>query len=181
MEKITLQELIEIAQNSKDDLAAAAAGLGRDVKVYLHWSAGHYGQFFDDYHVMVDQDGSVYISTEDLSEVKSHTWHRNTGAVAVALACAYKADTEDLGPEPPTKLQIEGTARVIAQLCQGLDLPCDAEHVMTHAEAADQDDYGPATTCERWDLWFFPGVEKGEGGNVLRGKAAWYMANGIDA
>ena len=27
-------------------------------KIYLHWTAGHYGQFFGDYHLNIDADGS---------------------------------------------------------------------------------------------------------------------------
>ncbi|MFQ9522881.1 MAG: hypothetical protein ACLR2G_04650 [Phascolarctobacterium faecium] len=57
----------------------------------------------------------------------------------------------DFGSVPPTRQQLE-TARVVAVFCRGL-VPIDDNYVMTHAEAADIDDYGPATTFERWDLW----------------------------
>ena len=30
---------------------------GRIATIYLHWTAGHYGQVFDDYHLCIDQDG----------------------------------------------------------------------------------------------------------------------------
>ncbi len=64
--------------------------------------------------------------------------------------------------------------------------------MLTHAEAADNldgllpvgDEYGPQTTCERWDLQYLGTDESPEwtidyddprtGGNVLRGKAIWY-------
>jgi hypothetical protein len=56
-----------------------------------------------------------------------------------------------------------------------MDIPLDGAHVMTHAEAANLDDYGPDTTWERWDLWFLKdGDEPGSGGDMIRGKAAWY-------
>ncbi|WP_312335328.1 hypothetical protein [Anaerospora hongkongensis] len=29
-----------------------------------------------------------------------------------------------------------------------------------------------------WDLWFFNGAAKGDGGNVIRGKANWYKIRG---
>ena len=25
--------------------------------IYLHWTAGHYGQVYDDYHLCIDQNG----------------------------------------------------------------------------------------------------------------------------
>ncbi|WP_333593598.1 N-acetylmuramoyl-L-alanine amidase [Anaerospora hongkongensis] len=179
MQKVTLAELKQLALQAKSSLWNQANSLDRDVKLYLHWTAGHYGQFFSDYHINIDADGSIYISTNDFAEVKSHTYRRNTGAVGIALACAYNATTRNLGPEPPTSQQIEVTAQVVAVLAATLDLTIDRQRVMTHAETADDDNYGPLTTCERWDLWYFDGAAKGEGGNVIRGKANWYKNQGV--
>jgi len=193
---ITLAELKQLALESKSSLWSAAQGIGRDVKLYLHWSAAHYGQFFDDYHINIDQDGSVYITTNDFSEIKSHTYKRNTGAIGISLACCYGATTDNLGDEPPTTIQIEAMSQVVAVLCKALDLTVDIYRVMTHAEAANNLDglnpdyeengypdgkYGPGFSWERWDLWYIPGVAEGEGGNVLRGKATWYQHNGVGA
>jgi hypothetical protein len=167
--------------------------VGRDVKLYLHWSAGHYGQFSPAYHIHIDHDGSIYVITNDLAEVKSHTYKRNTGAIGISLACSVGATTNNWGDEPPTVKQIETMAQVIAVLAKALDLTIDIYRVMTHAEAANNLDglnpgyesngypdgkYGPGYSCERWDLWFIPGVAKGEGGNVIRGKANWYQQQG---
>lgn len=152
---------------------------GQINEIYLHWTAGHYGQFFDDYHIGIDTDGSIHASTVDLTEQKAHTWHRNGGAVGIALSCCYNASTCAWGPEPPTPQQIESIAQVVAALCTGLGLPIDADHVMTHAEAADLDGYGPASTCERWDLWMLPGVARGYGGEIIRGKAIFYQQEGV--
>jgi hypothetical protein len=192
--QITLAELKELALQSKTNLWSAARGIDRDVKLYLHWSAGHYGQFFDDYHINIDQDGSVHVTTNDFSQTKSHTYKRNTAAIGISLACCYGATKNNLGNEPPTSIQIESMSQVVAVLCKALDLTVDIYRVMTHAEAANNLDglnpnyenngypggkYGPGFSCERWDLWFIPGVPKGEGGNVLRGKAIWYQHNGV--
>ena len=155
----------------------AETAKGQVTALFAHWSAGHYGQFFDDYHICIDQDGSVHISTDDLTERKAHTWHHNTGAVGIALCCAYNATTEDLGPEPPTPQQVESIAQVIAYLCKELCINIDYDHVRTHAEQADLDGYGPATTCERWDLAILHnGDEWMSGGNIIRGKGNWYLA-----
>lgn len=178
MYRITFDDLKEMAEESKDELWDMAESRGRDAMIYLHWSAGHYGSFFDDYHINIDEDGSLYTDTDDLAEVKAHTEGRNGGAVGVALACCYKASPTNLGPEPPTEKQVESMAQVVAILCQGLDIPLDAEHVMTHGEAADEDEYGlddDEPDC-RWDLAkLFDADELGTGGDIIREKAHKYM------
>jgi len=147
----------------------AEAAAGQIDRIFLHWSAGHYGQFFEDYHINIDYDGAIYASTADLTEVKAHTWHQNTGAVGVAIACAYQATTNNLGPEPPTPAQLQSMAQVVKALCDGLGLPVSFEHVRTHAEQADIDGYGPATTSERWDGWLWhDGDAPGSGGDWIR-------------
>ena len=193
MRQVTLDELGRIAANSREDLWAAAKSEGLDHPlIILHWSAGHYGQFFDDYHIQIDEDGGIYLSTPDLSEVLAHTWRLNTGTVGISLCCCAFATTEDLGDEPPTDEQIEIMAQVIATLCADLWLTID-KCVFTHGEIGDNTDYyedwelyGPHNDCERWDLQFLGTDESPEwvddysdpstGGNVLRGKAAWYRS-----
>ena len=194
MRQVTLHELGEIAANSREDLWAAAhsAGLENPLLV-LHWTAGHYGQYWpDDYHVQIDEGGEIYLSTNDLSEVLAHTWHLNRGTVGISLCCAVGANTNDLGDEPPTDDQIEVMAQVIAVLCNNLWLTVRDDIVLTHGEAGDSpalydddDLYGPNNDCERWDLQFL-GTDESPyyttnysdphtGGIVLRAKAAWYQ------
>ena len=120
----------------------------------------------------------MWTSCGKLTEYKEHTWHRNSGAVAVSICCcadavAYTDGSVDFGSVPPTRQQLETLARVVAVLCRGLDLPIDDNYVMTHAEAADLDDYGPATTFERWDLWKLASADGTlqDGGALIRSKA----------
>jgi len=197
MRQVTLEELGKVAANSRADLWAAAhsAGLENPLLI-LHWTAGHYGQYWpDDYHIHVDENGEIYLSVSDLSEVLAHTWHLNRGTVGVTLCCCAFATTEDLGDEPPTNAQIETMAQVIAVLCSNLWLTCDRpDIVMTHGEAGDDTDlydeedlYGPQSDdLERWDLEYLGTPESPEynpwstdgtrGGDVLRRKAAEYQA-----
>lgn len=188
MREVTLQELKRIARNSYADLWTAARGLGRDVKLYCHWTGDHYGQQSDRYHVNITGDGRVYVSTDDLSDVKGATYMRNTGSVAITLCCAYDAiGPDDLGPEPPTEAQLNALAQVVCVLADALDLTIDLDRVMTHAEAADNadglythEDYGPDSTCERWDLWVLrEGETPGTGGDQIRGNANWYRGQGL--
>lgn len=179
---ITLGELRDLAVAARDDLWQAAEAAGRDAKIYLHWTAGHYGQFYDDYHVNIDVDGALYATAKDLAEVKAHTWRRNSGAIGISLACCAGATPKDLGDEPPTDMQIECLAQVLAVLCTCMNIPLDGANVMTHAEAANLDGYGPDTTWERWDLWLLKnGDEFGTGGDIIRGKAAYYRDGELNA
>ena len=196
MRQVSLEELYQVARDSYDGLWDAAKGLGRDVKIYLHWSAGRYNSKFEDYHVNIDGDGKIFLSTDDLSEVLAHTYRRNTGSVGVSLCCAYGATSSDLGDYAPTAEQRETMSRVGCVLADALDLTIDKKRILTHGEAADNEDgiwcheeYGPKSTCERWDLEYLgtdesprfnPWATDGSrGGDVLRGKMAWYRSQGL--
>lgn len=176
--RITLDELKEIASASN----------GCIDKIYLHWTAGRYHQFYDDYHINIDEDGAIIITCDDLTELKAHTWRRNSNAVGVAMCCCYNALANngvdaDFGEFPPTAQQIETMAKVVDVLCDNLSLAVNQNNVLTHCEAALLDDYGPYSGDPetRWDLWYLPdipgdGVMK-PGGDVIRGKAIWFQNN----
>ena len=119
------------------------------------------------------------------------TYRRNSGSVSICLLGCVGATTNNLGQESPTPLQIEGMAKAIAALSNGLWLTIDKTRVLTHGEAADNEDgicphdpYGPKNGCERWDLEYLGTLESptfhpwtedgGRGGDVLSGKANWY-------
>lgn len=196
MREVTLDELKTLTENARESLWDIAKPYGRDPKIYLHWSAGHYGQFYDDYHVNIDSDGSYYLSTDDLTDVLAHTYHRNSGAIGLSMAACAFSSSDGLGDEPPTAEQIEAMAKLMAVMSQALCITCDKDHVMTHGEAGDNEDgithlhepYGPKSTCERWDLEFLGTDESpsfnpyatdgSRGGDVLRGKAQWYIDEG---
>lgn len=61
MRRVSLKELKELAYDAKYGLWEKARRYDRDVKLYLHWTAGAYHQFWDSYHVQIDSDGSIYI------------------------------------------------------------------------------------------------------------------------
>ena len=82
----------DMTPDSLDDvrrLAQNARGFITDL--YLHWTAGWYGQCYDDYHICIDRDGSIYIMCDQLYRRKNHTWRRNTNAVGVSLCCCADA------------------------------------------------------------------------------------------
>lgn len=189
---VTLDEVRQIAEDSKDDIWALAKRNGREPKIYLHWTAGSHTSVFDDYHINITGDGQIYISTDDFADVLSHTYMRNSGAVGITLCCAYGASlNKSLWDYPPTEKQIEVMAQVVAVVAKALWLTIDMNHVMTHSEAADNIDglhthepYGAFSTFEKWDLLYLCTPESPcspdsyddpkNGGNVLRGKAVYY-------
>lgn len=189
MRQVELSEIKSMANSAKQRLQQLADENDRPVKLYLHWSAGHYQQTFPDYHINITGDGAVYVSTTNLSTVLNHTYRRNSGAIGISLCCAYQAhSTHNLGPEPPTDIQIEALAQVVAVMCSALEIGIDIQHVMTHAEAADNMDgdgrwhelYGPNATVERWDLWVIKERdEPGSGGAIIRGKALFYQHQAV--
>ena len=170
-----------------DELRVVAAEAKGSIKhLFLHWTGCQYGQVFDAYHINIDEHGEIYLTCRTLHDRKEHTWNRNTGAVGITLCCAYKADLSSHGvPDykglcPPTALQIEQMAIVVAILCRELELEISFDTVRTHAEVADQDDYGPAKhpIDMRWDLYRLTDLPDCQnlcpGGVVLRKKAKAY-------
>ena len=127
-------------------LSEAMANRGKIKHIYLHWTAGRYDQFFDDYHLNIDGDGKVYRTCASLDERKAHTYQRNSGSIGITLCCAldasWQGEKPDLGSYPPTTMQLVALAKVVAVLCAGLGIAIDADAVMTHAEAALVDGYG---------------------------------------
>jgi len=138
--------------------------------IILHWTAGRYGQHFDDYHFSIDELGQVWQNKHSPpGTVLPHCWHRNTGSIGIAAAAMYNATSEDYGEYPVTRKQLEAMAALAAKICRKYSIPETA--VLTHAEAADEDGYGPNSgACERWDLW--------KEGSSLHKKIAWYLKMG---
>ncbi len=167
----------------------ARRACGKVKKIYLHWTAGHYGQVYDDYHINIDADGKVYVTCE-FDKRLAHTKNRNSGSIGIALCCGAGAtcyhlrspDGVDFGTQPPTYVQIDKLAQVIALLTDALELPITSTTVMTHAEVAVQDGYAPDSGGDfRWDLWFLPWVPQYRsvclGGVIIRERAQWYLDN----
>ncbi len=196
-----VDEVRELAAQAKEGLWAKAAEMNREPKLYLHWTAGSYGRFYCSYHINIDQDGTIYLSTTDFAEPTAGTWLRNSGAVNLTIAGCKGSSPKTLGPEPPTKAQIETLARVIAALSDGIGIPVDKQHVLTHGEAANNEDglqlhqpypwwndsYGDHDT--RGDLEYLgtkespayaptdPKKQEQRGGSVLRAMARTYQAS----
>lgn len=102
-EFMTLEEIRRAVAGAKDKLWAAAVALGRDPKIYLHWTAGAYDDDYPDYHFSIHADGSV-IQTHDFNSAVAATYMRNSGSVSVALDCCADAVAYAGGGGGPWKL-----------------------------------------------------------------------------
>jgi hypothetical protein len=176
--------------------------------IYLHWTGGWHepnNTDLKDYHLLIKGDGSLVLACENFGQTLDHTFGRNSNSIAISLCCGVLGVC---GPEglminsqaPYTGRQIENMAKSIAVISQASGLTIDIEHVLTHAEAADNLDgwmidysgfsggangqplgmYGPCHTCERWDLYKLTDYDGAirNGGDVIRGKANWYREQG---
>jgi len=191
-------------QITMDELKVMAiAARGKVGHVYYHWSASQYfeavenkEEIEEDYHILFDDLGNMYIDCEDLAEVKAHTYMRNTGAVGMAfIGCLGASGIDNMGEFPVTDAAIESMAMASAVLATNLGIPIAIQHFMTHAEAGDDLDgiyppyeangypngkYGPDNSCERWDfLVLKEGGDRWSGGKILRGKAIYYQIAGM--
>ena len=96
--QIDYKKLAEVAKRSR----------GKINRIYLHWTAGHYDDVYDDYHINIGAGGELYLTCEDFTELKAHTWRRNTGSIGIAMCCAagataIRGSETDFGKEPPTQ------------------------------------------------------------------------------
>ena len=151
----------------------------------MHWTGGNYGDAYDEYHLNIDKDGELYLTCKSFLDEKFHTYNRHKHALGIALCCCansklYGHGRVDFGDQPPTPVQLEKMAQVIAILTHALELPIEFSTVLTHAEAAFMDGYGPGSGDKemRWDLWYLPDLPFNRamrpGGTALRKKAQWY-------
>lgn len=179
MQLVTLQELSAFIKRAR--------GQGIE-KIYIHWTAGRHNQLFEDYHINITGDGSIY--AQEFTKYLEHTYKRNSNAIGIVVDAMFNATPDDFGEYPVTEVQSNMLAQVIAKICIELPLPLDINHVLTHAEAADNLDgvypdyeyngypngmYGPNHNWERWDLWKVnQDDEPYSGGEVIRGNARWY-------
>ncbi|HZZ65112.1 MAG TPA: hypothetical protein VFE17_06425 [Candidatus Baltobacteraceae bacterium] len=140
---------------------------GRIERIYTHWSAHDYRSVFPAYHfcVAIDATGEiVLVNTHDLTEnmrnvyddpdrpYAAHTRKRNSFALGISVMAMEGARPDDFGVYPLTGALIDGLCTLAARLCAFYSVNIDADHVMSHAEAALHDGYFGTKPQERWDI-----------------------------
>lgn len=140
---------------------------GRIERIYTHWSAHDYQSVFPAYHfcVATTEGGDlVVVNTHDVREnmrdvydapddpYAAHTRKRNSFALGISIMAMEGSRPDDFGPYPLTEDRIDGLCLVGAKLAKYYGVPIDAEHIMSHAEAALHDGYFGTLPEERWDI-----------------------------
>ena len=158
---------IETYAHWKLDEWSPALPAGRIDCIYTHWSAHDYRSVFPAYHFCValaQSGGLVVVNTHDVREnmrdvaedpklpYAAHTRGRNAFALGVSIMAMEAATPADFGHYPLTEPLIEGLCLVAGTLAKIYEVPLDADHVMSHAEAAFRDGYFGTGPDERWDI-----------------------------
>lgn len=139
---------------------------GRLDRIYLHWSADDYVSVHSCYHYCVTlvAGEAIVRATHDLAanmrdltgaaaeSYAAHTFGRNSYAAGLAVMAMRDARPDHFGPYPLTVAQIDAMCAVAAEIARAYDIPVDAGHVLTHAEAAIVDGYFGTAEDERWDI-----------------------------
>ena len=58
--QIDYKKLAEVAKRSR----------GKINRIYLHWTAGHYDDVYDDYHINIGAGGELYLPAKILRSLK---------------------------------------------------------------------------------------------------------------
>ncbi len=158
--------------------------------IYLHWSATPYDWVRQGvYHTIVAGDGRLHRLHAYNIDLNTHTYRRNSNAIA--LSCACMGGRPDPWTLPPTPAQIEAMCAEVAAVARGWQWSPAAitiQRVMTHAEAASNrdgrerhDNYGPVIwggSGERWDFLQLRRNGPTDGGDQLRSRIRALMAAG---
>lgn len=140
---------------------------GQIERIYTHWSARDYQSVFPAYHfcVATGDDGDILVvNTHDVREnmrnvyekpetpYAQHTRGRNSYSLGISIMSMEGSKPDDFGKYPLTEELIDGLCLLAAKLAKYYDVPIDAEHIMSHAEAALHDGYFGTEPQERWDI-----------------------------
>ena len=82
----------------------------------------------------------------------AHTAGRNSYAAGLSIMAMKDAHPHDFGSYPMRPEAIDTMCALAAKLAAFYTIPVDANHIMTHAEAAMIDGYFGTAPEERWDI-----------------------------
>lgn len=140
---------------------------GRIDRIYTHWSAHDYRSVFPAYHFCVATDDAgeiVVVNTHDpranMRDVYAepeppyaqHTRGRNSFALGISIMGMEGSKPADFGAYPLTEPLIDALCYVGAKIAAFYGVPIDADHVMSHAEAARIEGYFGTAESQRWDI-----------------------------
>ncbi len=139
---------------------------GRIDRIYTHWSAHDYASVFPAYHfcIATTPSGIVVVNTHDVREnmravydgpelpYAQHTRGRNSYTLGISIMAMEGAMPDNFGAYPLTEGLVDGLCVVGARLADFYSVPIDADHIMSHAEAAVREGYFGTAPEQRWDI-----------------------------
>jgi hypothetical protein len=162
-----VENRIETYPHWRLDEWTPALPAGRIERIYTHWSARPYRSVFPAYHFCITTDASgtvIVVYTHDVREnmrdvrrapdepYAAHTRRRNSFALGLSIMAMEGATPHDFGRYPLTEPLVDGLCLLAAKLARHYNVPNDAEHILSHAEAALHDGYFGTAPDERWDI-----------------------------
>jgi hypothetical protein len=165
MADLTLANRIESYPHGPLDLWRPDVA-GPITHIYTHWSAHDYASVFPAYHfcVVTTSQGVIVVNTHDVREnmravyegpelpYAQHTRGRNSFALGISIMGMEGATPSDFAAYPLTEALMDGLCVVGARLAAFYDVPIDADHIMSHAEAAVREGYFGTAESQRWDI-----------------------------
>ena len=151
------------------------------------------------YHYCITWDGEAahVVNTHDLREnmrdvyvddeqpYAAHTSRRNAYAAGLSVMGMQGATPEDFGEYPLREECIDAMCALAAEIAIAFDIDIDADHIMTHAEAAILDGYFGTGENQRWDgarlapcAAALAPEDAVRAGNDLRARIAAFRASG---
>ena len=148
-------------------------------QIYLHWAGTPYNAAPSVYNSIAKGDGTLVRSHAYGAGGLGHTYGRNSRGVGLSIAAmgvkGGKWSEKRAWKEfPPTNAQLNAMTAEAARIAiawgwKKSDI--SKSKILTHAEAALQDGYGPGSgdSQMRWDYHYMnPGGRPGSGGEILR-------------
>ncbi len=112
-------------------------------------------------HFVIGQDATV-IQCVKLADVAYHAHTANSSSIGIEHCARTPGEFGHDDPGmPPTTVQLQASAKLIAWLCARLEIPCDRAHVRGHREADPDTTHTGCPTSAGIDLDALVGVAAG--------------------
>lgn len=183
--RISHSMLLEMAKKAKAD---------QERTIFLHYTWGHWGEIYEEYHICIDKNGDIYRPKRSFNE-SLLDWGYLSKDIHIALACGkdlrysnsgyqYDKQRRILCGDYPTELQIAQLAIVVAIICRGLEQEISYRTVKTLYEHQFANLFRTHNEDISRDLMWLPRQEHSKeldcGGVAIRTRALAYMQSFID-
>ena len=183
--KITHSMLLDLAKRARDD---------HERTIFLHYTWGHYGDVYDEFHLCIDKNGDIYRPRLSLLD-RIDEWGLLSNQIHIALCCGknlcysntgyqYDKQRRVICGDYPNELQISQLAIVVAIICRCLEQEITYRTVKTYYEHQFANIFRTHNENISRDLMWLPRQEHSKeldcGGVTIRTKALAYLQTFVD-